>query len=276
MYKLPDAPQSLGGILDDGFKLFAASWKALLPLSVAAMLITIAPQFMITGLDNIRPGEMPGFGALGTGFFVTIVISTILSIFAYAAIIAGIHQAAMSEPVTTGEAFRRGLSSIPSYLGVGLIWILFTAALFAPLFVPGFPRGAWGLVCVLLFSYLVVALYPAGLLPVVEGLGPVATLMRAWQLVKGSWWRTAMILAVMGLIFIALMFVVSMVLGIVAAPLAVGSGGRMSPIVMNAVFAVLLAPVVPLLYCLMYAVYTDLRLRKGGGDLLSRAAAAGT
>jgi hypothetical protein len=39
MYRLPDAPLPLSGILDDGFKLFRASWKQLLPVAVVASLV---------------------------------------------------------------------------------------------------------------------------------------------------------------------------------------------------------------------------------------------
>ena len=43
MYQLPAAPLSLGGILDDGFKLFKASWKQLLPIAVVASVLASVP-----------------------------------------------------------------------------------------------------------------------------------------------------------------------------------------------------------------------------------------
>jgi uncharacterized BrkB/YihY/UPF0761 family membrane protein len=118
-------------------------------------------------------------------------------------------------------------------------------------------------------------LYPAGLLPIVEELGPTASLSRAWQLVKGSWWRTAVILTVVGLILIALVFVISFVAGLAAIPSAFMGNSRSAAIAVQLFVAVLTAPLLPLMYCLFYAVYTDLRLRRDGGDLLSRAAAVG-
>jgi hypothetical protein len=48
-------------------------------------------------------------------------------------------------------------------IGIGLLLLL----------IPGF--------------YLMIALYPAFLLPVVERLGPIASLTRSRALVKGSW-----------------------------------------------------------------------------------------
>jgi hypothetical protein len=261
MYKLPEAPLSLGGILDDGFKLFRASWRKLLPVAFVASLLGAAPQMLIAGLTKVKPGEMPEPAAIGVGAVLTIVVLVLLSVLSYAVLLAGVHQAAQSEDVSIRAAVKTGISRTPALIGTTILCMLALAVGFLLLIIPGI--------------YLTVVMYPAFLLPVVERLGPVASLSRGRVLVKGSWWRTAGVLTVMGLILIALVLVVSVVAGIVMAPVAATDVAGQVQLWVQVVAALLTAPLLPLGYCLMYAVYTDLRLRKDGGDLLSRVAAVG-
>ena len=259
MYKLPGAPLSFGGILDDGFKLFKASWKKLLPISVVASVLSTIPQLMIERLDQIKPTEEPGLPAIGVGAVLTFILIIVLSIVAYSMLLAGTHQAAQSQSLSLGSAVRLGLARAPALLGaivLSLLAIIFGSILVIP--------GLW----------LMVALFPAFLVPVVERLGPVSSLARAVKLVQGAWWRTAGILTVMFLIVAALIYALQIISALVVLPFMVRSPTQL---VTTAALlaAVLTAPLAPLGYCLMYAVYTDLRLRKDGGDLLSRAQAAG-
>jgi len=260
MYELPAAPSPLGGILDDGFKLFKASWKKLLPIAVAASVLSTIPQLMVQGLSQIKPDQQPGLPVIGAGAILTVLIMMVLSLIAYSILLAGTHQAARSETVSIGSAVRTGLARAPALLGAYLLGILAIAVGLILLVVPGI--------------WLMVALFPSFLVPVVERLGPATSLSRSFKLVKGSWWRTAGILTVMVLIVGALVYAVQIVSGLVLLPFMSNDPRRLMTTI-ALVAAVLTAPILPLGYCLMYAVYTDLRLRKDGGDLLSRAAAAG-
>jgi len=261
MYRLPDAPLPLSGILDDGFKLFRASWKQLLPVAVVASLVGAVPQLMISGLRQVRPAQIPGIPTIGAGAVLTFVVFVLLSVASYAVVLAGTHQAARSETVSIGAAFREGVSRSPALLGVIILCVLAIGIGLLLLLVPGF--------------YLMIALYPAFLLPVVERLGPIASLTRSRALVKGSWLRTAGVLTVVGLILIALLLVISFLVGLAAIPFILSKGVEQATLGITLVTALVTAPLLPLGYCMMYAVYTDLRLRKDGADLVSRAAAVG-
>jgi hypothetical protein len=261
MYKLPGSPSSLGGILDDGFKLFKETWKKLLAVAVVASILSTIPQLMIEGLKGIKPAQQPGLPAIGVGAVLTIFVMILLSLVAYSVLLAGTHQAAQSESVSLGSAVRTGLARAPALLGAYILGGLAIMVGLILLIIPGL--------------WLMIALFPAFLVPVVERLGPAASLSRGYRLVKGSWWRTAGILTVMFLIVAALVYALQIVSALVVLPFM--SSGNPSQLMTTAglLAAVLTAPLLPLGYCLMYAVYTDLRLRKDGGDLLSRAAAAG-
>ena len=259
MYQLPDAPLSLGGILDDGFKLFKASWKQLLPVAVIASLLSAATQVISAALEQVKPPDID-LSLVGLALLALLLI-IVLSFVAYAVILVAVHQAAQSQDVSIGVAVREGLRRTPALLGVSMLYGLAVFGGLLLLLVPGF--------------YVMVALYPALLLPVVERLGARASLSRARDLVKGSWWRTAGLLTVMGLILIALFVIISFIGEMGAIPLASTGAGLSTQVVIYVIVALVSAPLLPLSYCLLYAVYTDLRLRKDGGDLLARAAPAG-
>lgn len=264
MYKLPEAPLSIGGILDDGFKLFRATWRQLLPVAIVATVIGAIPQLMIAGLLEIKPGEEPSGPLLGGGAIATFAILILLSTVAYGVMLAGVDAAARTGASSLGAAFSIGLRRAPAVIGTSLLAMLALMIGFILLVVPGL--------------YLLVALYPAFILPVAEKLGPIQSFTRARSLIKGSWWRTAGVLGVLSVVLIALFAIVSVATGFAMAPFVAGedpqaAGSRVMAI--QFIASLVMAPLLPLTYCIMYAVYTDLRLRKDGGDLLERVAAAG-
>lgn len=264
MYTLPAAPLSIGGILDDGFRLFRTSWRQLLPVAIVVSLISSLPQLLISGLGQIKPGEAPSPVTLGTGAVVTFVLIILLSTVSWAVMLAGVDLTARTGSASMGEAFRVGLRRSPAVIGTSLLAMLAIMGGLILLVIPAF--------------YLMVALYPAFLLPVAEKLGPRQSLRRAYALVKGSWWRTAGVLTVLTLILTALFAIVSVIAGVAMVPFVDQTDAATaanSVMMVQVVVSIVLAPLLPLTYCVMYAVYTDLRLRKDGSDLLQRVAGVG-
>lgn len=264
MYELPSAPQSVGGILDDGFKLFRASWRPLLPLAVVASVISSVPQFLFAGLAEIKPGEAPPGLALGAGAAITFLVVIVLSVVAYSVMLAGVDRAARGSATSLRDALGVGIRRAPAVIRTGILVGLAVVVGLVLLVIPGI--------------YLMVALYPVLLLPIAEQLGARQSFRRAMELVKGSWWRTAGVLSVVSLLIIALGGIIGVVAGLAMAPFIESANPQSatgSLILLQLIVAILMAPILPLAYCIMYAVYTDLRLRRDGGDLLERAAAAG-
>jgi hypothetical protein len=204
---------------------------------------------------------IPGLPTLSVGDWLTTAVFVLLTVVSYSVVLAGTHQAARSETVSVGAALREGVSRSPALLGVIFLGILAIWIGLLLLIVPGI--------------YLMIVFYLAFLLPVVERMGAVASLSRAGALVKGAWWRTAGLMTVVSLILIALAVAVSLIVGLGAV--AVGgmqSLGRQTPGITMAA-ALVMAPLLPLGFCLTYAVYTDLRLRRDGRDLVARARRVG-
>jgi len=261
MYQLPTAPLSIGGILDDGFRLFRATWRQLLPIALVAALLGALPEVLIAGLKEIKPGETPGAPTLGIAVVATALVVGFLSILAYSVMLAGVDKAARSGTTSMREALSVGFRRAPAVLGASVVAGLAVGVGLVLLVVPGL--------------YLMVALFPTYVLPVAERLGPLQSFRRARALVKGSWWKTAGILTVVAIILVALFAIVSIVGGLALLPYV----GKDNPeaaantvLVIDVIGALITAPFLPLMYCIFYSVYTDLRLRKDGGDLLRRAA----
>jgi hypothetical protein len=265
MYQLPTAPQSIGGILDDGFRLFRASWRQLLPVALVASLLGALPQLLIRQLGLIKPAEVPTGFALGAGTITTMLAIFLLTMVSYTILLAGVHRVASTGTPSLREAIALGVRRTPAAIGAGFVASLAIAGGFILLVIPGL--------------YLMIALYPVFMLPVAEGLGPLASVKRAYALVKGSWWRTAWVLTVLTLLLVALFGIVSVLSGLATIPFIDSKNseaGLDAALATQFVVTLVLAPLLPLTYCIMYSVYTDLRLRKDGGDLLERVAAAQT
>jgi len=264
MYQLPTAPLSIGGILDDGFRLFRASWKTLLPIAIVASVLGVLPQVMLSGLAELEPGKPPDPAMIGAGAIVSFVAIVLLYIVSWAIVLAGVDLAAKTGGASLGSVLAAGVRRFPAMLGTGLLVSLAIAVGLVLLVIPGL--------------YLMVALYPAAVLPVAERLGPWGSIRRARELVRGVWWRTALVLTVLTILIVALLAIASVLSGLSAVPFIDEQDPAAAVdtlIVIQLVVAVVLAPLMPLPYCFMYSVYSDLRLRKDGSDLLERVGAAG-
>jgi hypothetical protein len=255
MYEAPKTPMPVGGVLDNGFSLFKAALKATFPIALAAALLT-AP---IGGAYSTAVANGTGGGWVLIGALAAMVIELV----AWGAIIARIHAIARGETLRLGDALGIGLRRGPAFLLTGLLFGLAVAAGFLLLIVPGI--------------YLTITLMFAMIAVVVEQTGPLASLKYSADLVRGNWWRTAVLATVIALIASVLYFLVGIVVGAVAAsnPQAVIATGAL-PWYFEYIVAPLMSGVlVPLGYSLFMALYFDLKLRREGGDIAERIAAAG-
>jgi hypothetical protein len=78
-------------------------------------------------------------------------------------------------------------------------------------------------------------------------------------------------MTVLIIIVVVLSLVASFVVGLALAPFLTESNAMLGGIAIQVIATLLWSPFLPLSYCLTYAVYADLRLRKDGADLLARA-----
>jgi hypothetical protein len=254
MYTLATAPQSIGGVLDSGFKLFSTCLSRTFVLAALGTLLS-APM-------NMAAPWLAGTQSAGivTAAVLCFLVLLALTLAVTGALIARIDAIAKGGDLPFNDALGIGARRGPALFGAGLCYGLVVAVGMVLLVIPGL--------------YFMVSLVFGLYAVVTERLGPIASLSYSRGLVRGHWWRTAAILTIIGIIIMVLYVVLGIVVGIVVAtnPDALASGQE--PWYISFVLAPLLAGVVtPLAYSLLFSAYYDLKLRHEGGDLAERIAA---
>jgi hypothetical protein len=257
MYQPPTAPQRIGGVLDDGFALFRASIKSTFLVAVAGGLLS-APLNRATQSAVV---EGASAGGLATVLLMSLGVIAVTTIF-MGAIVWMIDRIGQGGRPAIGEALNVGMRRLPALLVAGIIYGLALIVGLALLIVPGLFIGV-----ALLFFYVAV---------VVERKGPIEGLQYSWQLVRGHWWRTAALVTIITIVLMILYILLGIVAGIVVAlgtDFSLESGEM--PWYIDFIVSPLIVGVVgPLGYALFMSVYRDLKLRREGGDIAERLAAA--
>jgi|KBSSwiStaDraftv2_1062776.scaffolds.fasta_scaffold46587_2 hypothetical protein len=255
MYQQPNAPQSIGGVLDSGFKLYRESLSQAYLLGAIGALAT-APANLLQPYI-VRSGYSPSVVApVGLGILATAVVAVVL----YAALIARIDAAGRGAPISFGQALSLGLQRMPAMLVAIILTLVVVVIGLCLLVIPGLIFIIW-----LLFAPFAV---------VIERRGPVDSLTYSRALVRGHWWRTAALLTIIGIVLMAVYFLfgIAVSIAVISDPVAAAEG--QVPWWVTLVVAPALAAVIaPLSYSLMLSIFYDLRLRHEGGDLAARIAA---
>jgi hypothetical protein len=284
MYQQPNAPQSIGGVLDSGLKLYRESVFRVFSIAAAASLVAAplniaAPYIVTNGLTFER------FGMLASG----VIVMWIVICFLNGAIIARIDSIARLTPLSLSGALAIGIRRLAAMLVCGIVLtvcgfvLAIPGAMLGAAVVRTLNAGGPAPVASILVFFLAIVV-PISIFAVwfvfgpsaliVERLGPLSCLARSFAIVRGRWWRTAVLLTMLGI----LLLIVYMIFGIVAAIAAFVSGGTTFPQQVPWYYHVFVTPVlsafgIPMLYALMLAIFYDLRLRHEGGDLAARIAA---
>jgi len=258
MYERPTEPQSIGGVLDSGFKLFRASFSQVVGLAIVAGFMSQLPSVMVTLM--MGEGGAPDSSSLLSVMLISLLIVMLVSMVFFAAIVSRMHGAHAGREVSMGDAFNMGFSCMLPLLGCMLLYGLAIGVGSILLLIPG----------IILSLSLMFGPY----ILIIERGGVLESLKRSHNLVWGYWWRTS------GIILIAffIVMVAYVLIGIVAAaaiimePESVTSPGY--TLVEALVAALLSGLITPLFYAMTLAAYYDLRLRRQGEDLAERIDAA--
>ena len=249
MNHYPQAPLSIGKVLDAGFSMYRQILKPALPLAIALGVVSQLPQvvpYMIA--------KEGGFGVtLGVGFLIWFVLYFAL----YNGWIVSIDRMARGEaPLDFGAAFGAGIGKVPSTL---LAVLLFMVALCIGLVLLVIP-GLILMVTLFFFWYFIL----------LENQGAVASLKSSHKLVWGNFWRTTAVITVAAVIYVVALFAIGGILGLVigvsmfrdptAEELAAGPGVAL--LVFASVQAVLTALLLPMWTSLTLILYRDLQLRQ--------------
>ena len=250
MFTLPKQPQSIGEVLDSGFRLFATGFSKTIGLSVVANIIAYLPLFVLT-LHMASGLQAPADPtAIMAPFGIGILVAGLVSMVFYLAIIHVFGALAREEPVSIGASLTVGLKRlIPVFIALILYMIAVSLGMVL-LIIPG------------LILMLTLMFFAVGM--VLEKEGIFSSLSRSHRLVWGNWWRTATVLTVPVIIVMVVFIGVSLVLAFLTQLIP-------APEITNLVVQMVLNAVTQLLFYAIFVVqYQDLILRKEGTDLEAR------
>lgn len=252
MYTKPVAPQPIGGVLDSGFSLYRHALAGTFVFAFLGALVS-APAGRIV---QPTPGEALDFALVAVVWSVTLVLSLIL----WVPVVAKIHAVQQGEALSASEAVAVSLRRFPVVLGVVVLYTVSVTVGSLLLVIPGI--------------YLAIALIFAPIAAITERKGVIESFKYSFELVRGRWWRTAVLLTIIGIVALVLYALVGIVMGIF---IAISGPAELTelPWQIDFVVAPLISGVLtPLFYALLMAVYADSKLRNEGADIAERIAAA--
>ena len=253
MNHYPQAPQSIGKVLDSGFSMYRAVLKPILPLSFAVGVVAQLPQLVPYMVGSSDPAAM-----MGVGVFAAFCVWFVVYIALYNGWLLSMDALARGgAALDFGSAIAAGAPKILRVIGAMILFMLAITIGTVLLVIPGLIL----MVSLFFFWYLVV----------LEDKGAIESLKASHQLVwGGNWWRTVAVITVGGVIyFVAILLTVGLV-GVVIGISAMGGptpeqaaqGLGAGPLVIFALQALLTALLLPMWNSLVLVLLRDLQLRK--------------
>jgi hypothetical protein len=240
-----DRPATASEVLDAGFLLFRRTLPACLPWSLFAVLLGNLPSvyLLATGqsLSLLKPKDIVWWGLMAC--------AALAGLWVWLFLLARQYGVARGGRPGLLDGAWEAMRTVPRAVAVILVAALALSLGTIFLVLPGI--------------YLSVALWPCLTVLVAERRGVAATLDRALQLVRGSWWHTATILGVAGGVVMAL-YVVGILVGLLFAQVEGGIDRSAATLVLGVVSGLLAAIFQPLFVALGVAQYLDLSRREGG------------
>ena len=300
-------PLGLGDIVEGGFASLRRNPRTFLGLALLTSLAVLVLAgllflvgYLVAGALQ-SPDTLDTFLAFGLTSYVAVMLflSSATSIVLSGMLAYPVGEAVLGRRPSLGETWRRTRRMVPRLLRLCVVLVLPPTIVFGALIalvVWGFAGGlpALGVVGVLGVAVLTVAMVWVGTKValatpalVLEDIGAIPALRRAWWLTTGLFWRTLGILLLSGVLIGIVQYVLSvviqlggMLLGLAAASMLGSSSAEEATAIVMVVVSVLgaLASGIltqPFLAAVTALLYTDSRIRREGFDLaLARAAAA--
>jgi hypothetical protein len=262
MPTLASQPQSIGKVLDDGFKFYLRTLVSILPLSFLAVIIPVVIMILFLGLDtylSLGSGQLDpattDFQELLTAIGISAVIAILSAVVFYTAMFYKLAGAAQDRAIGVGASLGLGLKAAIPLLITGILYSLAVGLGFVLLVIPGI------IVMVSLVLYM-----PAYTM---DNQGIIGSLKKSHNLVWGNWWRTLLILSVPTIILLVILGGIGMVFAaLIGFSVTQGEGNFLQyQLMLEIAQYVVNVFLMPLFPALMIVVYHDLKLRKEGADL---------
>jgi hypothetical protein len=276
VYTRPTEPRSIGGVLDDGFRLWRSAFSKAWPIALMGQLLMAIPLAIYWVQFGAPLGGQQAAVAMMKG---SVGLSLTYLVFSIAAI--GFHNAVIAQTDSTtngaGETIGQSLSIGFRLLGRAfLMGVLVGFAVALPLVVLFFillgastmVRVIVGAMAFLVGCYAVGKIILGAVVLIVEDKRATESLRRSWTLTSGYWWHVAIILTVLVIVVVAVFLFIGIIAGIVAA--SMGSIGGISGILVQGISLLGNTLISPLYAAVLVAIYHDLKLRKEGADLAGR------
>jgi hypothetical protein len=254
MVTLASEPQSIGRVLDSGFRLFVKSFAGVFPLSLAAAAVLAMPNIASILSSGAEQGDSP---MPASTVVVTFLVALPIYMILIAAVVYRLGAAAELHDASVGQALARGVRCMLSLLGAAILYLLAVAGGLILLVIPG-------IILMLSLSFGFFAI-------VLDDDSALAGLKHSHRLVWGNWWRTLTVVSVPVVIVMVLYIGLVTVFG-VSVFMSGGQASSDALITVSLVEAAIGGITAPLMYSIMIAQYHDLKLRKEGHDLAARLA----
>ena len=270
MYSLPTEPGSIGHTLDAGFKLYVASFKRVVGLSVLAIVSVAVPIILaiVALIPFLGAGSDPGVGVIVV-MTVGVIGAMCLYMGFYLAVVCRVGSIAYGGDLSFGASASMGMRRLFPVIVASVLYVIAIMLGYVLLIIPG------------IFLGLSLAFY--ALCIVLEGDGIIESLKHSFRLMWGHWWRTAVISTVVMVIYyvfalaIQVPFIVlEQVLATPEPPADAGaeivqSFAPLASGILSMIGNFLSAVVTfPLMAAVFVVVFHDLKLRSEGQDLEAR------
>jgi len=254
MYALPASPLPVGGVIDNGFKLFRVAFAKTWFLALLQGVVGSIGGFMQAFATRSNSGVVPGFGELA-GFVLISLAAGLVSVGIYAAMIVRMNSIATgSETGSVGDALATGFRKLPRMAVAGICYFLAIAAGLVLLVIPGL--------------YVAVALSLFMAFIAIDDSPLLASLQRSYQYVKGHFWRVSAVLTVSFIIFIVIFAGLA---AVVMVPVAIITSDIALVLILQQVIGIAVNIVaIPIMLAIYLVLFYDLKLRKDGSDLAAR------
>jgi len=273
----PDGPQTVGQVLDAGFRVFKASLVRCLLFGAMAMIAGQLPN-----IYSLVAGQP--FDAYLHGEPITIalaVVGSIATVYLSAVMLLRQREVAQGRRQSTRVELRHALRRMPALLGVVAVTLALLAVVPVSLYLLNRASGispsshlalgiAVGVAC-LPILWLLPGLAMAVAVAVLTGNGFIASLREGIALVHGSWWRTMITFAVW-VVLLAVFNFVAVIIIVMALPLIGATDVATVTAGTPVVFVALRAIGLPFLVAILLAVFGEQQARRQGVDLERRVA----
>jgi hypothetical protein len=278
----PPGPQSVGRVLDSGFRIFRISLVSCLLYGALSMIAGQLPNIYLIATGK----PLVSFGNGDPAWIVLYIIGTMITLVFWGAMLFRQRGIAVGNRLSSRTELWGAIRKLPANVGLMLITIALVAVTVGGGAIVAYALGialvpqnylaiaAISLVIAIPLVYLATPLVMSGIALLLEDLGPWSAVRYSTRLTRGNWWRINAVLTIAIVVITVYYGVILMIVGMLAPLLGATDFTTVSAL--GGVIGVVLGSLgMPFLSAVMLAVFGDLKVRREGVDLERRVAGIG-